>query len=231
MAKQDAGYSLIEVLIAIAITAVVLLTVVTMFYMGRRNVYSGKQMTVAASVGTRILEDLSTMTAQDLQTHFGLVDSPNPLVTVTLERVAAVDTAPTTTTGVYGTAAGEESFPGSIARDTSGCTATMSGTTQTITCVDPTGAVKDYDHDSYLAKWYGMIVPGSDASAVLSDPVVGLIITPRNPTNIVSGKTGSYPVTTAQFYKIRAYVTWKESKSGTRRYAFFDTTRVNRGPF
>jgi len=56
--RNQSGYSLIEVLIAIAITSVVLLTVVTLFYMGRRNVYSGKQMTYAVSVGTRVLEDL-----------------------------------------------------------------------------------------------------------------------------------------------------------------------------
>src|SRR5689334_8874944 len=66
------GYSLIEVLIAIAITSVVLLTVVTLFYMGRRNVYSGKQMTYAVSVGTRALEDVSQMTLSDVISNFGI---------------------------------------------------------------------------------------------------------------------------------------------------------------
>ena len=74
MKRRNAGYSLVEVLIAIAITGIVLLTVVTLFYMGRRNVYSGKQMTYAVSVGTRIMEDLSTMTTQDINTAFNLVD-------------------------------------------------------------------------------------------------------------------------------------------------------------
>lgn len=75
MTKKHAGYSLVEVLIALAITSVVLLTVVTLFYMGKRNVYSGKQQTYAVSVGVRILEDLSQMTASDLQANFAMDDS------------------------------------------------------------------------------------------------------------------------------------------------------------
>jgi prepilin-type N-terminal cleavage/methylation domain-containing protein len=77
MTKRSAsrGYSLIEVLIAVAITGVVTLTIVTLFYMGRRNVYSGKQMTYAVSVGTRVMEDLSTMTDADLLTAFGITDA------------------------------------------------------------------------------------------------------------------------------------------------------------
>src|SRR2546425_7370220 len=69
---KQRGYSLIEVLIALAITSVVLLTVVTLFYMGRRNVYSGKQMTYAVSTGTRALEDVSQMTLQDVLDAFGI---------------------------------------------------------------------------------------------------------------------------------------------------------------
>ena len=71
---KQRGYSLIEVLIALAITSIVLLTVVTLFYMGRRNVYSGKQMTYAVSVGTRALEDESQKTLQDVLTDFGITN-------------------------------------------------------------------------------------------------------------------------------------------------------------
>jgi prepilin-type N-terminal cleavage/methylation domain-containing protein len=85
MNKKQTGYSLVEVLIALAITSVVLLTVVTLFYMGRRNVYSGKQMTYAVSVGTRALEDVSQMTQADVLANFNIADnqaftSPNPVV-------------------------------------------------------------------------------------------------------------------------------------------------------
>lgn len=102
MKRQSAGYSLVEVLIAIAITGVVLLTVVTLFYMGRRNVYSGKQMTYAVSVGTRVMEDLSTMTATDIDTAFGIDDTTATTGSVTLNGV---------------------DYPNSVGRDT-----TMTGT-------------------------------------------------------------------------------------------------------
>jgi prepilin-type N-terminal cleavage/methylation domain-containing protein len=72
---KQRGYSLVEVLIALAITSVVLLTVVTLFYMGRRNVYSGKQMTYAVSVGTRALEDESQKAMQDVLSDFGIANS------------------------------------------------------------------------------------------------------------------------------------------------------------
>lgn len=104
MKPRQHGYSLIEVLIAMAITSVVLLTVITLFYMGRRNVYSGKQMTYAVSVGTRVTEDLSTMTADDVDTNFNIVDT-TPLTTVTLSNVA-------------GASSGKIDFLNSVGRDT-----------------------------------------------------------------------------------------------------------------
>ncbi len=104
MKPRQHGYSLVEVLIAMAITSVVLLTVVTLFYMGRRNVYSGKQMTYAVSVGTRVTEDLSTMTADDVDTNFN-VDDTTPLATVTLSNVA-------------GASNGKIDFDKSVGRDT-----------------------------------------------------------------------------------------------------------------
>jgi len=85
--KRQRGYSLVEVLIALAITSVVLLTVVTLFYMGRRNVYSGKQMTYAVSVGTRALEDVSQMTLFDVLTNFGIANNA-ATTTVTLNGIS-----------------------------------------------------------------------------------------------------------------------------------------------
>jgi len=71
--RNQAGYNIIEVLIAIALLGVVMVSIVTLFFMGRRNVYSGKQMTKALSVGTRIEEDLSGMTQDDVMAYFNLV--------------------------------------------------------------------------------------------------------------------------------------------------------------
>jgi len=72
---RSRGYSLIEVLIAVAVTGFVLLSVVTLFFMGRRNVYSGKQTSYAVSVATRMLEDVSALTAPELESNFGIDDS------------------------------------------------------------------------------------------------------------------------------------------------------------
>ena len=70
--RRQAGYNIVEVLIAIALLGVVMVSIVTLFFMGRRNVYSGKQMTKAISVGTQIEEDLSSMTEDDVLTNFGM---------------------------------------------------------------------------------------------------------------------------------------------------------------
>ena len=196
--RKANGYSLIEVLIAVAITSVVLLTVITLFYMGRRNVYSGKQQTVAVASGTQILEDLSTMTAQDLGINFSM-DDATPLVTITLQGVADGPN-------------GQLAFDNSIGRDSSNCTVATT-TPYAIACTnDPTG---------YMAKWLRTLVPQANTSSVLTNPVIGLVFTPRSPAVIAN------QFTTARFIRARVYVSWEEG-SKRRRYAFFDTTKVNR---
>jgi prepilin-type N-terminal cleavage/methylation domain-containing protein len=60
------GYNLIELLVAIAILGVVLMSILSLFLWGRKNVYSGKQMTTAIAVGTRVLEDLQPLTKEDI---------------------------------------------------------------------------------------------------------------------------------------------------------------------
>jgi prepilin-type N-terminal cleavage/methylation domain-containing protein len=73
MKKHDQrGYNLIELLVAIAILGVVLLSILSLFVWGRKNVYSGKQMTTAIAVGTRVLEDLQPLTKEDI--YEGLFD-------------------------------------------------------------------------------------------------------------------------------------------------------------
>src|SRR5258708_28158575 len=70
--RENRGYSLIEVLVAIAITSVVLLTVVTLFYVGKRNVYGGKQRTYALPLPNPGLEDLSAMTYPNIPPNLHL---------------------------------------------------------------------------------------------------------------------------------------------------------------
>ncbi|HVT05129.1 MAG TPA: prepilin-type N-terminal cleavage/methylation domain-containing protein [Thermoanaerobaculia bacterium] len=72
---RQRGYNLVEVMIAMAILGSVLLSIITLFFLGQRNVYSGKQMTKASSVETRVLEDLNTMTDDDILTNFVITDA------------------------------------------------------------------------------------------------------------------------------------------------------------
>jgi prepilin-type N-terminal cleavage/methylation domain-containing protein len=200
-----AGYSLVEVLIALAITSVVLLTVVTLFYMGRRNVYSGKQMTYAVSVGTRMLEDLSSLQSTDVLTAFNVADSTAP-GTVKVSGLTAAGNGYTT----YTNSAGGEP-PSSTVIDTSTCTG-PSGTPPVYTCTN--------DTNGYLAKWKALVT-----EANLTNGEAGLVLTPRNPANPPT--CTNCPWTTARFLKIRAYVQWDEAQ-GRRRVAIFDVTKINR---
>jgi prepilin-type N-terminal cleavage/methylation domain-containing protein len=64
--QHQRGYNLIELLVAIAILGVVLLSILSLFVWGRKNVYSGKQMTTAIAIGTRVMEDLQPLTKEDI---------------------------------------------------------------------------------------------------------------------------------------------------------------------
>lgn len=77
-AGREAGYNLIEVLVAMALLGSVLMSVITLFYFGRRNVYSGKQQTKITAVGTRVMEDLNNMTPDDVRQNFAI---PGTMVT------------------------------------------------------------------------------------------------------------------------------------------------------
>jgi prepilin-type N-terminal cleavage/methylation domain-containing protein len=73
---RQRGYNLVEVLIAMGLLSTVLIAIVTLFVMGRTNVYSGKQMTHAVSIGTSVIEDLNPMTLARSLSAFGIdVDS------------------------------------------------------------------------------------------------------------------------------------------------------------
>ncbi len=195
--RRSRGYSLIEVLVAIAITSVVLLTVVTLFYVGKRNVYSGKERTYAVAIGTRVLEDLSAMTWSNIQTNFSITNATT-LSTITLDGLPS---------GSPGTNnKGQMVIDNSIARDTTGCTYSNGWT-----CTN--------DTNKFLSKWMTEVSATGNASEKLANPVLGLIITPRSPTNV------ALPITTAQFTKVRVYIRWDES-AASHRYAFFDTTKV-----
>lgn len=70
--NAERGYNLIEVLIAMALMGTVVMSIMGLFYFGRRNVYSGKEMTEAVAVGTHVLEDFNTMTKSRMIAAFAL---------------------------------------------------------------------------------------------------------------------------------------------------------------
>ena len=74
--RTQAGYNLVEVIIALAVFGVVAMTIFTLFVMGRRNVYSGKQASQAVAVGTQVLEDIGPLNKRMLYNGaFGIADT------------------------------------------------------------------------------------------------------------------------------------------------------------
>jgi len=84
--RAERGYNLIELLIAMALLGTILLSIITLFAFGRRNVYSGKQLTRATSVTTQVLEDLQPVNVTTLNTQFLITSAEKP----TTQKVAGV---------------------------------------------------------------------------------------------------------------------------------------------
>jgi prepilin-type N-terminal cleavage/methylation domain-containing protein len=93
---REHGYSLIEVLVATAILGTVLLSILTLFFFGRRNVYSGKQLTRATSVATHAAEDLSAMSADEVW-HAFKISNTSTVTTTTIDGVEYKDVIVRTT--------------------------------------------------------------------------------------------------------------------------------------
>jgi prepilin-type N-terminal cleavage/methylation domain-containing protein len=70
--RTQRGYNLVEVLIAMALTGVVVLSIMGLFAMSRKNVYSGKQLTQAISIGNRVMESINTMDKRGVMAAFGI---------------------------------------------------------------------------------------------------------------------------------------------------------------
>jgi prepilin-type N-terminal cleavage/methylation domain-containing protein len=68
--RTERGFNLVEVLIAMALLGTVMITIMTLFFMGRNNVYSGKQTSIAVSIATHAMEDLSGRSKVDVLNAF-----------------------------------------------------------------------------------------------------------------------------------------------------------------
>jgi prepilin-type N-terminal cleavage/methylation domain-containing protein len=74
--RSESGYNLVEVLLALAVFGVVAITIFTLFVMGRRNVYSGKQNSQAVAVATQVVEDIQPLNKRALYNGaFGIADT------------------------------------------------------------------------------------------------------------------------------------------------------------
>jgi prepilin-type N-terminal cleavage/methylation domain-containing protein len=76
--EDERGFNLVEVLIAMALLASVILAIAGLFVYGRKNVYSGKQLTQATAVGTHVMEDLSGLTLAQTYAAFNIVTTTAP---------------------------------------------------------------------------------------------------------------------------------------------------------
>lgn len=178
---REKGYNLVEVLIAMGLLSTVLLAVMTLFVLGRRNVNSGRQMTHAVSIGTRITEDLSAMTLDDVYTHFNVADGAAIPPSVTL---------PTPTLP-------ESTYTNSFLRSTANVT--VAGR-----CTGAPLITFANDPSFYLRRWWCQL----QGTAPLPRSSISLIITPRKPNgNPLSAgpNTGN-----ATVLRVRAVVRWSE---------------------
>lgn len=152
---RQQGYSLIEVIVAMGILSSVLLGVITLFFLARRNVYSGKQMTHAIAVNTRIMEDISSMTVTNIYANFNVASNAT-LGTVTVAPTSLPDS----------------SYEDSVLRST---TSVAAGTS----CTSTPPISFTNDTNGYLNRWYCQMI---NTTNQLPNGSITVIITPRLPS-------------------------------------------------
>jgi prepilin-type N-terminal cleavage/methylation domain-containing protein len=69
--EAEAGFNLIEVIVALALLAVVMLSISGLFAQGSNSIKAGKEMTEALAQATDILEDANSMSYRQLFAAFG----------------------------------------------------------------------------------------------------------------------------------------------------------------
>lgn len=152
--QQQAGYNLVEVMIAMGLMGAVLISIMTLFVMGRKNVYSGKEMTAAVSMCTRVSEDLSGLTVDEVYTAFGIDPTSTAALTGSTYNVT-VDSGRKATLP-------NNTYTGSFIRRT------------TDTLVITAGG---NDSGGFLTRWKTEM----DQNLRFAQGAVNVIITPRNP--------------------------------------------------
>jgi prepilin-type N-terminal cleavage/methylation domain-containing protein len=204
--SRQRGYNLVEVLIAMGLLSTVLLSIVTLFYMGRSNVYSGKEMTAAVSMGTRCMEDFSQVDLLTLYSAFNI----DPTDTTALSgTTVTVDSALPKSGLPYNT------YAGSLRRSTDDITIDSAGACATGCANDPGG---------FLARWkYEM-----DANLKFANGSVTMVITPTLPydSTLSTPTSATLSVATATMARVRILVRWVEEPRA--RQVILDTVKTNR---
>ena len=196
--SNQAGYNLVEVMVAMGLLATVLVSIVALFVMGRRNVYSGKEMTAAVSMATRVSEDLSGMTVDEIYNAFGIDGTSTGALTGTAFAVT-VDTASPKN------ALPSNTYAGSLIRRTTDVLDTT-----------PTGN----DAGGFLTRWKSEM----DTNLRFAQGAVNVVITPKNPP--VTSPATALSLNSATIVRIRVLVRWQEEVRA--RQLIIDTVKTKR---
>lgn len=73
--RGEAGFSLIEVTLALGLLATVLISIASLFIMGGKQVKTGKSTTTAAAISHEIMERIEQKSYTDTYLYFGGTDS------------------------------------------------------------------------------------------------------------------------------------------------------------
>lgn len=181
--KREAGYNLIEVLIAMALMGTVMLSIMGLFYLGRGNVYSGKQMTQANAAATHAMEDLAGLTVKAFYDAFK-ISATDTLGTYTIDGITYTNVLLRSTSNTI-----VATPPANISAEE-----------------DPDNPDSAAAPHGFLTTWRNEITSNSK----FLDPSVTLIISPRTPTQVV---TATAPVGPAPgILQIRVLVRWQEGR-------------------
>ncbi len=68
--RDQAGFSLVEVVVALGLLTAVLVAIGSMFVLGQSSVRSGRELTEATSIAQHIMEDINKLSYNGLQVFF-----------------------------------------------------------------------------------------------------------------------------------------------------------------
>lgn len=71
-ARRERGFSLVEVVLALGLLAIVLISIAGLFFVGGRHVRGGRDSSEALSIAREVLEQMEGRTLRDVYERFGL---------------------------------------------------------------------------------------------------------------------------------------------------------------